>query len=224
MTGDTRGGYGGQRGGYRGDYRGGGGGGGYRGGDPRGGGDYRGGGEPRERRGIPLSALDPALTAVSHKVIGCARDVHAAIGPGHPEAVYLEALKHELTAQGVPYKMGYTIPIRYKDHVVGQTTADFLIDDRFILELMAEYREVSGADRSALKAQLKAADVELGLIINFAGRLLKDGLVRVLNVEKINAMRGDLDDDQGYAADAHAGAAEPAEGDHGQTLDFDDRG
>ncbi|MEK6703049.1 MAG: GxxExxY protein [Planctomycetota bacterium] len=213
MTGEYRGGQGNYgegegRGGYRGGPRGGGGG---RGGE--GGGREGGGG--RERRGIPLSALDPALTAVSHKVIGAARDVHVALGSGFAESVYAEALKNELTAQGIPFKMAHTFPVKYKDQVVGQVIADFFIDGRFVLEVMAEPRDISGSDRSALRAQLKAADVDLGLIMNFAGRRLMDGLVRVLNVDKINAARGE----DFHHDDEPEGGTPP-----GQTLDFDDRG
>lgn len=211
MSGDYQGGYGGQGGGGgygrgrgRGGYGGGGGGGGY-GGDR--GGD-RGGGGGRERRGIPLSDLDPALTAVSHKVIGCARDVHVALGSGYAESVYIEALKNEMSAQGIPFQVAHAIPVKYKDAVVGQVIADFFIDGKFILEVMAEPREVSGGDRSALRAQLKAADLTLGLIINFAGRLLKDGLVRVLNVDKINAERGDDYVDDGHDHDAGGSAGQ----------------
>ncbi len=194
MTGEYRGGgYGGSGGGY--------GGGGARGRGPGGGG--------RERRGIPLSALDPALTAVSHKVIGAARDVHVALGSGLPKSAYVEALRIELTAQGIPFRMGHAIAVKYKDSTVAQLTADFLIDDKFILEVMAEPREVSGGDRSALRAQLRASDLTLGLIINFAGRLLKDGLVRVLNVDKINREKGADFPDEGH------------EGDSGH-VDFDD--
>ncbi len=52
----------------------------------------------------------------------------------------------------------------------------------------------------ALRGQLKAADLDLGLIINFAERRLKDGLVRVLNIDKINFERGDdgMEEDDGH--------------------------
>jgi hypothetical protein len=46
-------------------------------------------------------------------------------------------------------------------------------------------------DAYALLPKLKAADLELGLILNFGGRLMKDGLVRVLNPDKIKSLRGD---------------------------------
>jgi hypothetical protein len=51
--------------------------------------------------------------------------------------------------------------------------------------------QVESWDRLRLRAKLKAADLELGLILNFGGRLMKDGLVRVLNPDKIKSLRGD---------------------------------
>jgi GxxExxY protein len=176
---DRRGSYGG----------GGGGGGGNAGGGNGGGGRGRG-----ERRGLPLAELDPALTAISHKLIGCARDVHMALGPGYEEAVYVEALKAELTAQDIAFKSEHAFPVTYKGQKVGHTVADLYIADRFLVEVMAEPRDVSSYDRAVLRAQLKAGDLELGLIINFAGRLLKDGLVRVLNPEKLGLRKPGHDD------------------------------
>lgn len=151
----------------------------------------RGGARPHGR-GIPLSDLDPELTQASHKVIGCARDVHVALGPGYDADVYLEAMKHELTAGGIRFKSREPIEIRHRDARVGEIRPDLLVEDRFIVEVLAQPREIGGYERARLRAQLRAADVELGLIINFAGRLLKDGLVRVLNLEKLGITpRGD---------------------------------
>jgi hypothetical protein len=58
-----------------------------------------------------------------------------------------------------------------------------------------------------VRSQLKAANLDLGLIINFAERRLKDGLVRVVNVEKITREKGiSFDHDDGHDShdfDAH---------------------
>lgn len=172
----------------------------------RGGGGHRGGygghsrepseGGGRERRGVPLSDLDPALTDISRRVIGCAIDVHRTLGPGFDESVYAEALKGELTAGGISFTQGKAVAVMYKDRQVGTVTTDLLIENRFVVELMARPGEIGSFERSAVRAQLKAADLELGLIINFAERRLKDGLVRVLNIEKLNIGKDDEGTDE----------------------------
>ena len=145
------------------------------------------------RRGVPLSELDPALTAVSHKVIGCARDVHMTMGQGHDKAVYIAALKKEFDTQGIGYTADAPFTVKYKDHSVGTATADLHVDNRFLVEVLSQPGEVDSWQRLQLRAKLKAADVELGLILNFGGRLMKDGLVRVLNPDKIKGLQGDGD-------------------------------
>lgn len=146
---------------------------------------------------MPLSELDPALTETSHTVIGCARDVHVDLGPGYPKTVYVEAMKLELNDAGIAYKADEPIDVYLGDDKVGEVVADFLIADRFIVEIGDQPGPVGSHERSQLRAKLRAADLELGLIINFAGRLLKDGLVRVLNPDKLNAMRQDDEGDEG---------------------------
>jgi GxxExxY protein len=228
---DNRGNYGGGGGNYGGGNYGGGGGGGRGyggrgGGGGRGRGGYGGGGggyEHRERRGVPLSDLDPALTDISRRVIGCAIEVHRALGPGYDESVYAEALKSDLTAAGISFTQGKAVPVMYKDKQVGTIATDLFVENRFVVELMARPGDVGSFDRAIVRAQLKAADLELGLIINFAERRLKDGLVRVLNIEKLDLARDDeegdeYEDDEGEPDAPSAPDAGTGEG--GRTHDF----
>jgi hypothetical protein len=106
------------------------------------------------------------------------------------------------------YKLAHEFDVVYAGEKVGTVMSDLYVEDRFVVDLMARPGEIGSYERSALRAQLRAADLELGLIINFAERRLKDGLVRVLNPEKLNAMRGDQeddmeDDDEGEETDAN---------------------
>lgn len=144
-----------------------------------------------ERRGVPLSELDPALTAVSHKVIGAARDIHVTLGQGFDKHVYIDALAHALAQQGVGVKVGTLFTPQYKGQPVGSAAADLFVDGKFLVEVMSTPGQVESWDRLRLRAKLKAADLELGLILNFGGRLMKDGLVRVLNPDKIKSLRTD---------------------------------
>jgi GxxExxY protein len=153
------------------------------------------GGDPDQiGRGLPLSELDPALTEVSRKVIGAAIEVHKALGPGFADSVYRAALQDELSSLGVGFKADHSVPVNYKGKPVGSAKADLFVDGRFLVHVMAERREVGGSERSALRSVLRAADLELGLIINFGERRLKDGLVRVLNPDKLNLTRQDGED------------------------------
>ncbi len=221
---DSQGGYGGGRGGqgYGGGGRGGYGG-GYSGGHGSGGhGSSQGGGygAQHERRGMPLSELDPALTECSRKVIGCAIDVHRTLGPGYTIDVYRAALASELKTVGVVGSFGHTLDVVYKGAKIGVAVADLFVEGKFIVTLLNRPGEIGGFERAQLRAQLKAADLDLGLIINFGERRLKDGLVRVLNIEKLNAEREDEYEDDDEHAEGHAPESGAGGSASGSTVSF----
>jgi GxxExxY protein len=153
--------------------------------------------ERRRGRSTPLSDLDPALTESSRRLIGCAIEVHKDLGPGYPIEIYKKALIKELTIEEVAHTIDHKVDVEFDEEVVGTVGADFFIEDRFFLNIKAEYHDVTGSDRNALRATLRAADLELGLIINFGQRRLKDGLVRVLNPDALRS-DDDEDDDDDY--------------------------
>ncbi|MEO1715897.1 MAG: GxxExxY protein [Planctomycetota bacterium] len=163
--------------------------------DSRGGGGGRGRGN---RRGLPLSELDPALTEKSRKVIGGAIEVHKALGPGFSREIYLNALKHELAEAGLDYELDAEFEVVYKDKDLGGVSIDVFVEERFAVEILARPGQIGSLERLALRSKLRAADVELGLIINFSERRLKDGLVRVLNPEKLNLQREEEGHDDEY--------------------------
>lgn len=147
----------------------------------------------RGRRSTPLSDLDPALTEISRTVIGCAIETHKELGPGYPLEIYRAALLYELKHEEVPFEENKSYDVEFDGEVIGSVTADLYAGDRFLVKIMAESYEVGGKERNELRATLRAADLELGLIINFGQRRLKDGLVRVLNPD---ALRNDDDNEQ----------------------------
>lgn len=145
----------------------------------------------RRRPTLRNDELDPALTEVSRKVIGCAIEIHKALGPGFDRSVYERALSIELKDAGVDHDIDYRFPIHYGQQDIGEHRVSLFVDERFVVQVVCEDREVSGFDRTVLRSQLRAADVELGLIINFHRRRLKDGgLVRVLNPDKLESLKG----------------------------------
>ncbi|MEM9372062.1 MAG: GxxExxY protein [Planctomycetota bacterium] len=157
-------------------------------------GRHEGRGGDRGRRATPLSDLDPAVTEVSRKVIGAAIEVHKALGPGFPLKIYKNALGIACKEDGVEPHFDEVFEVEFDDEVVGEVEVDMFAGETFLVKLMAEHREIGVQERAELRAQLRAADLELGLVINFGERRLKDGLVRVLNPDKLNASRDDHDE------------------------------
>ncbi|MEZ6243933.1 MAG: GxxExxY protein [Phycisphaerales bacterium] len=168
------------------------------------GGGGGGGDRGRGRGGMPLSELDPALTDISRRVIGCAIEVHKQLGPGYPIDIYRTALHSAMTKDGINYKVDAPLDVKCDGQSVGAVSADLYINDRFLVNLYAEHMDIGSQERSELRARLRAADQELGLIINFGERRLKDGLVRVLNPDKLNKLRDEeeeYEDDDEYEDD-----------------------
>ena len=62
-------------------------------------------------------------------VIGAAMEVHKMLGPGFLEAVYQVALERELTLRGIPFEKQVKLPVRYKDVLIGECIADFIVEE-----------------------------------------------------------------------------------------------
>ena len=58
----------------------------------------------------------------------------------------------------------HAFDVRFKDKVVGKCVADLFIADRFIVQIMSRPGEIGSYERAALRAQLRAADLELDLL------------------------------------------------------------
>ena len=106
------------------------------------------------------------INVLTHKVIGCAYKVHNTLGFGFLEKVYENALRLELTKQGIRVLQQPKLPVFYEGQRVGLYFPDLWIDDRLIIEIKAA---VGLAMEHELKLihYLAATGVNDGLLINF---------------------------------------------------------
>ncbi|MGE3953682.1 MAG: GxxExxY protein [Parachlamydiales bacterium] len=113
-------------------------------------------------------------------VIGAAIEVHKSLGgPGLRERIYEEALCQELRLRGLEAIRQLPLPIRYKGvQLRNPLIVDLLVERRLIIEVKAT-EENSPLHRSQLLTYLRLSGLPVGLLINFGGRLLKHGIVRV---------------------------------------------
>jgi hypothetical protein len=80
--------------------------------------------------------------------------------------VYENALVIELHRNGLKALSQVPISAFYKGEIVGEYTADIVVDEKVILELKA-IEETIDIHEIQLKNYLKATDMEVGLLINF---------------------------------------------------------
>jgi GxxExxY protein len=59
------------------------------------------------------------INALTHKIIGCAMEVHKTLGNGFQEVIDQRCLAIEFTLQGLKYSREQEMEIFYKQHLVG---------------------------------------------------------------------------------------------------------
>lgn len=99
-------------------------------------------------------------------VIGAALEVHRILGPGFLEAVYQAALEREFTLRGIPFERQVKLPVSYKDILIGEYMADFIIDEKLIVEIKALSNFNSQHQAQAMH-YLTATGCRLALLLNF---------------------------------------------------------
>ena len=107
------------------------------------------------------------------RIINACFEVHNELGNGFLEAVYQEALEKEFIIQKIPYEREKLLPIIYKGELLSKEYyADFVCYDKVIVELKAVTSLVK-AHKAQVINYLKAADKEIGLLVNFGCNSLK---------------------------------------------------
>lgn len=115
---------------------------------------------------------------LSHRVIGCAIEVHRELGPGLLESAYEQCLAHELARNGIPFKLQYPQPVEYKGIQLDcGYRIDLLVDEQLILELKS-VDKLTGIHEAQLLTYMRLSSVKTGLLINFNVTKLKDGIKR----------------------------------------------
>ncbi len=115
---------------------------------------------------------------LSYKVVGAAYNVFNGLNWGMNEKYYQRAFADELTKLGVDFSKESPIAIKYGDSDIGKYFADFLIDNKIIVELKTRPRLGYVHSRQVLE-YLKRANIKLAILIYFT----KDGVKyrRILN-------------------------------------------
>lgn len=113
-------------------------------------------------------------------VYEAALEVHRALGAGYLEAIYEEAMCLELQRRDVAFRRQVRVEISYLGECVGTHTLDLLVGDMLVVELKA-VEAIAPIHLAQVRSYLASTGLELGLLINFNSRLIKDGIRRVVH-------------------------------------------
>ena len=112
------------------------------------------------------------INELTHKIIGCAMQVHNTLGSGFQEFIYQRSLAIEMKLAGLHFEREKEISIFYRDELVGTRRVDFFIQGCVMLELKA-VDTINDLHKAQAINYLEAYNIADGLLINFGGLSLE---------------------------------------------------
>ncbi len=118
---------------------------------------------------------------ITGDVIDSCLHIHRELGPGLLESVYETVLAAELVERGYMVDRQKPIDIEFNgNRFEAAFRIDLLVDNRLLVEIKS-VESLSKAHMKQLQTYLRLTRQPVGLLINFAGATLKEGLRRVVN-------------------------------------------
>ena len=103
---------------------------------------------------------------LSHDIVGCFFDVYNELGYGLVELLYSGALEITMHQKGLRVEREFPIVIKLRSQQIGFHRIDMLVERRVIVEIKSTERLAESARRQ-LRNYVKAAQVELGILLHF---------------------------------------------------------
>ena len=114
--------------------------------------------------------------SLTYTIIGCAMKIHNTLGNGFQEVIYQRCLAIELSRAGLNFGREVEQKIFYDGIYVGTRRADFVVENKVIVELKAQVR-LEPVYLAQAKNYVVACNFEKGLLINFGGKSLDHKLI-----------------------------------------------
>lgn len=108
----------------------------------------------------------------THKIIGCAMEVHSTLGNGFQEVIYQRALAIEMRRQGLGFAREMEMTIYYEEEEIGTRRVDFFVEGKIMVELKAII-ELNDTNLNQCRNYLEAYNLPVGLLINFGSNSLQ---------------------------------------------------
>jgi GxxExxY protein len=114
-------------------------------------------------------------------IVDTSYQIHVKLGPGLLESVYRTILAYELRKRGLHVDVEVGIPVEWETvRLELGFRADLIVEHKVIIETKS-VEAVVPVHKKQLLTYLRLTNSRLGLLINFGGALIKDGISRVVN-------------------------------------------
>lgn len=118
---------------------------------------------------------------LAKRIIGCALEVHKALGPGLFESAYQECLYYKLKQENLIVEKEKPMPLVFEEVQLNcGYRIDLLVENKVVIELKS-VDSLNDVHLAQTLTYMKLGDYKLGLLINFNVNLLKLGIKRVVN-------------------------------------------
>ncbi|PWJ54756.1 GxxExxY protein [Dyadobacter jejuensis] len=112
------------------------------------------------------------LDELTYNINGCAMKVHNTLGNGFQEVIYQRCLAIELERASISFVREQEQSIYYQGINVGSRRADFVVEEKVIVELKAVIN-LEDVHLAQAKNYVVAYDFSIGLLINFGATSLQ---------------------------------------------------
>ena len=121
------------------------------------------------------------LNKITQTIIASAVAVHRELGAGLLESAYEACFAYELIQHGLIVERQKALPINYRGITVDcGYRIDLLVENKVIVELKAAER-IEPIHEAQLLSYLKLSGCQVGLLINFNVKTLRQGIRRLVN-------------------------------------------
>jgi iron complex transport system substrate-binding protein len=121
------------------------------------------------------------IDRISGDVVDVAVRLHRELGPGLLESVYETVLAARLRSLGYAVAAQRSIDIEFEGvQIEGAFRVDLIIDERLLVEIKSVER-LAPVHAKQLLTYLRLTGQPVGLLINFGGETLKEGIRRLVN-------------------------------------------
>jgi GxxExxY protein len=120
---------------------------------------------------------------LTRRIIGCAMQVHSALGNGFQEVIYQRALEIEMRYGGLKFEREKEMPIFYRDENIGTRRVDFFVENMVMVELKAVIK-LEDVHLAQAMNYLEAYGMKIGLLLNFGSKSLEFKRVHKNTIER----------------------------------------